>query len=332
MSKTTLALLEVHERGMHHMQCVRITQWPCVIGRALHADVVLSDPSVGAEHLRLEAAASGPVQAQVLDALNGVWQGRKQYSQGQSLSWGGGQVLRLGRSSLRLRLASDALPPQQPWRPSSGWEWLLTLAAVLMLFAVMLVDQWLSASSQQHWQRSVPMEVLGGLMALLFWTLPWSFIGKIWTGAAAFVTHLRIASLAGLGVSCCLMLTHVLAFSFSLPWLGQFDSAWIFMGMALAGWHHLRVASSLSRRVVTAIALGLMVLAIAWMLGERWQTRQRLTEHLFMQELYQPGWRWAQPVDMESYLQRLPELQAPLEAKRLQLEAQADADTPDDAD
>ena len=41
-----LAVLEVSERGRHLAQAVPIMRWPCTLGRAVHADAVLTDPAV----------------------------------------------------------------------------------------------------------------------------------------------------------------------------------------------------------------------------------------------------------------------------------------------
>ena len=47
------AVLEVRERGRHLAQAVPITRWPCTLGRAAHADAVLTDPALSYKIYRI---------------------------------------------------------------------------------------------------------------------------------------------------------------------------------------------------------------------------------------------------------------------------------------
>ena len=63
-----LALLEVLDRDGHVRQAVPVTSWPADVGRALDNTLVLDDPHVAAQHLRVDAYSEG-VFVQVGDTV-----------------------------------------------------------------------------------------------------------------------------------------------------------------------------------------------------------------------------------------------------------------------
>ena len=72
MNAVPLAMVEVSDRSGRLLVRHAVRHWPLTIGRALSADLVLDDPHVAGEHLRLDRDAEGVLRAQVLDTVNGV--------------------------------------------------------------------------------------------------------------------------------------------------------------------------------------------------------------------------------------------------------------------
>ncbi|APW39515.1 hypothetical protein RD110_21735 [Rhodoferax koreense] len=141
-----LALIEVLDRSGAIVQQLPVWRWPVTVGRALTNDLVLADPHVAAEHLRVEATSSpagARLAVEVLDTVNGVRHGHRRQARGSRFDWTDGDDISLGRLRLRVRLASAALAPEQVltrlrWRPVAA-----TLGLVLAFAALTTWQSWL---------------------------------------------------------------------------------------------------------------------------------------------------------------------------------------------
>lgn len=90
-------------------QRIRIDRWPATVGRAYRADVLLDDPYVSPEHLRLTNADGAGVLVEDLASLNGLYMsdGRR-VAQATATP---GSVMRVGHTKLRFCLGDQAVPP-----------------------------------------------------------------------------------------------------------------------------------------------------------------------------------------------------------------------------
>ena len=320
-----LFCLEVSERGHRQPLARHVTRWPFTVGRAASADCVLTDASVAPQHLRVERADDGRIEVEVLDSVNGVWLGRRHHGAGARFAWPPGQALALGRCQLLLRPGDAALAPTQRWRPITRGQVLLTLLALLGVAALAGWESWLGATAPGALARGLPLALVASFSSLLAWVLAWSVLGKLFTGATAFWTHVRIAALGGVAITLGFGALALLAFAASWPGLTRFESV---IGMAmlalLAGWH-LRVATPVSPRT---LAIGL---ALAWLaavgvrLGLQWQGQKRLGDEMYLSQLAPPGWRLARVQPVDAFVAGTGELKA-----KLQERLQDHSDAPDE--
>lgn len=319
-----LAVLEVRERGRHLAQAVPITRWPCTLGRAAHADAVLTDPALAAEHLRLDVDEAGCTRVRVLDTVNGVWLGRRHMRAGQSFAWPGGKTLSVGHTLLTLRLASARLAPPQPWRPASWQSFAVTVLALLAALAWVAVQTFLDMSMTGHLlSRILSRSVEAGLL-LLIWVLLWTVVSKLFAGYALFGRHLRIATLSALAFAACMSALHLAAFAFSWPVLARFDYSALFVGLAGASWLHLRASTPLPRRPLAVSVALLLLAALGLQLGLQWQAHKRLGQGtLYLSHLYPPGWRLAPAQPADDFMASARSLEQALAAR---LAEQADLD------
>lgn len=99
-----LGLLEVLDKHGVVVNRLLVTQWPVTVGRALSADLVIDDPHIAAEHLRISELDTGFVQVQVLNTVNGVRRGYGTLMQrGMRFDWTGSDDLGLGRCACGAR-------------------------------------------------------------------------------------------------------------------------------------------------------------------------------------------------------------------------------------
>ena len=112
MDHTAVALIEWLDGHGQVLRSSPVYGWPCVLGRAVQADVHLDDPCTAAEHAVLSLDGQG-VRLTVGDTVNGVLLGERHLSRGESAVMAAGQTCRLGHLRLRVRLPHEALAPER---------------------------------------------------------------------------------------------------------------------------------------------------------------------------------------------------------------------------
>lgn len=298
-----LGLIEVVDASGSAVARLGITRWPVVVGRDLTADLVLSDPHVAPEHLRIESSATGRTGVvQVLQTINGVRQGRKHYEAGQFFAWPVGEDIVMGHLRLRLRLADMPLEPEQslttiPWRTVGS-----TVALVLAMVTLALVQSWLKVSEPEKFAQ-VAVAVVGALLGgLALWAGLWALATRLFTGRAQFWRHVRIVGVVSLVESFVSGLGYLLAFVFSLESLAHFNfllsAPVVAIGIAF---QLLVIAPQRGRTLMSTVAVTTLVLVFAFM-GTNWLQNKRWTNQLYLSALFPPSWRLAPTVPVSQFL------------------------------
>jgi hypothetical protein len=298
-----LGLIEAVDASGAAVARLRITRWPVVVGRDLSADLVLSDPHVAPQHLRIEPSATGRIGVvQVLETINGVRQGRKHYQSGQFFGWPDGEDLVMGHLRLRLRLAEMPLAPEQSlttisWRPVAT-----TVALVLAMIALALVQAWLKVTESEKFAQ-VAVAVVGALLGgLALWAGLWALATKLFTGRAQFWRHVRIVGVVSLVEPLVSGLGYLLAFVFSLESLSRFNfllsAPVVAIGIAF---QLLVIAPQRRRALVTTVVVTTLVVVLAFM-GTNWLQNKRWTSQLYMSALFPPSWRLAPAVPVDQWM------------------------------
>lgn len=323
------AVLELVERGHRLAMALPVFAWPCTIGRAATNDLVLTEPSIGPSHVRLHHQEAGQYEVEVLDATNGVWQGRRHYQAGERFVWQAGQRLTLGRGvQLNLRSTAQPLTATQPWRPFSRSQGLLTAFALALLVLLSAWTTWQGATEAGAMARQLPAMLLWMLGGLLVWALGWSLMGKLFTGVTGFWRHVCIASVGMVVMALLDVLLSVLGFALSLPLLTRFASLVSMAMLAGVAWFHLRAATLVSARTLGLVVAGLLVLGAGAKLGLQWQTQKRIGDSLYMSTVLPPQWRWAPATEIDQFIQSTDGMREQLQT-RSQLEKDDDEDGDD---
>ena len=175
-------ILEIQARGLHHYQ--RLERFPVRVGRALDNDVILSDTSVSAHHLRLEQDEAGQVFIQNLSSENGTRLNGHSLGKEAALAPIPSQLL-LGNR--RLRLVSVETPVENTYmsRCSSVFaplckpRWALSL--LLLTVVALLGNDYLAIALQKE-----PLFYVSGLLPSLLWLLFWALLVG---GMTRLLTH-----------------------------------------------------------------------------------------------------------------------------------------------
>jgi hypothetical protein len=342
-------LLEVLDRSGAILQSMKVLHWPVTVGRALHADLVLTDSHVAGEHLRIDVpdddssddvahvdtpAAHGHATAprlvvHVLDTVNGVRKGRRQYGRDSHFDWNGEEELTLGRYRLRLRLAETALAPEQVLA-AFRWRRAATTLALLLAFAgLQFWGAWLGQTEPNKFGVGAAKMMAIGAAFALGWAGLAALLTKLFTGHPQFWRHLRIVLTAFVAAMLATSLLSMTAFAFGWTQLGRFGAQvdWAAIGIALLvqEW----VVSRNRRRWVQLTIVGslaaLGVGAAIWYASKDTQEGPRLAV------LYPPGWRLVAPVPVSQWVEESRGLRERLDV-RLRRDDESDDGDGDGAD
>lgn len=345
-TSAVLALLEVHDRSGALLQSLPVQRWPVTVGRALTNDLVLSDPHVAPEHLRIEApqtdvpldeavvtnavkATEGPLAVHVLETINGVRHGHTQHARGSRFDWSGADDLVLGRLRLRLRLAHAALEPEQllarfRWRSVA-----ITAALLLVFMAQGAWDTWLDNAELNHFGLNVAKQLGIVLGFTLIWAGGAALVSKLFTGHAHFWRHMRIVLGVSVGAAVLSTVASAAAFAFGSVLLARavpYIDWWALgLGLVLQWWAVAPPRRPWVRRVVVAGLLLVCVGLTAWFVNKDNQGEPRLAK------LYPPGWRLVAPVPVPQWLQESQGLRQRLD-ERLQDGDEDEGTNPGDPD
>ncbi len=329
MNAVPLAMVEVSDRSGRLLVRHAVRHWPLTIGRALSADLVLDDPHVAGEHLRLDRDAEGVLRAQVLDTVNGVALGRQRHDAGGAFVWNDIDTLDIGRLHLRVRLADSPLAPEQalprfPWGMAG-----LTVLAVLAAFAADFVTNWIQVDDPQKRAQRLPGQLLAMAGALGGWAGAWALLSKLFAGHPNFWRHVRIASMAFAGAVVLAALSNLLAFMFSWESLALHDELVWAAVAALAVYLHLLLVVLRRRVLLAGLVAGVSLLGAGTVLGSTWMQHKRLARDLYMASLFPPGWRVAPAVPVRQFVDEASALKARVDERRRTQEA-AGAEDDDD--
>jgi hypothetical protein len=312
---TKLAIVEVLDRDGHVRVNVPVTSWPVTIGRAIDCDVVLDDAHVAARHGTVTGAgdAGDALTLSVGETINGVQLGKRRIAARQSVALAPGDVLQIGNTRLRVRLASEALAAERPLLPGARSH----LLPVIGMSAALLM--WTIA---QHWLTSDPggryigylLLIVGLPIAALLWAGFWSVGSKLVRHRFDFWWHMRVLLL---------YLLIMDAVGAVLP-LAAFMSGWAFFariatlaGIALACamvLAHLVLILPSYRRGLTVTIASLFVAGASLLFTYNYQKQDRWFPDLYVTTLAPPVLRLAPTVETSTFLEEVRALKPVLDA------------------
>ena len=182
----------------------------CASARSYRSDVIIDDPAVAPDHLRVMQGEDGAIVVEAAsDSTGFAIDGERR----QRSLIDGDTVLRVGHTALRIRdetyaePAAAAIAVQRPRWVELG---ALIVAALLINGATL----WLDETSEPKLSRYVAGMVGLGAVVLL-WSGLWGLVSRIFAGTARFPRHLAIAAGAFLFYTVYSILAEALAFSLS---------------------------------------------------------------------------------------------------------------------
>lgn len=328
MPGATLAVIELLDRDGAVRQSVKVGAWPLCVGRAFDNDLVLDDPHTAPRHLRIAPDDGGQLTLTVGETLNGVQLNGRTLAAGEQAPLPAGPhdrplSLVLGRTQLRLRLASEVLAPEQALGVTrvltQGWP---TLAGLALAAALVLgFNTWLEAEPELL-AKSLASFAISALGVGIGWAGAWTLLSKVFAHRGHFGWHLRVMLLAALAWEALLAGSALLAFAFSWPWATDFNfvPAYAILGVML--YFHLQAVEPLHPRRTLGFAVGSALIGLGLSLWFNVQATDRAGSELYMNHLFPPALRVARPVELPQFMQGVAELQSRLDANARKADAQ----------
>jgi hypothetical protein len=318
---TAIALVEWVGRDGRVLRTQPVYAWPVTIGRALSCDVVLDDSHVAPEHASLDLHG-GSLLVRIGQTINGAAINHHHVLAGSQAALPAGDVLRLGTTRLRVRLASDQLAPEQPLtqhillqaipHPVAPARWVLLAGLFLALALAIIAEQWLDSdpdtSASTYLSRLL---AVGGVVAI--WTLLWALASKLFHGSLDYMAHLRRALSYSLAWSALGLALPAAAFMTGWPWLSRVADAGgsaLICALLLA---HLTLVLPSQRRALMAGFASLYLAGVGLNLWLNEQHQGRMFNELYVSTLLPPSFRLAQTVPPATLLQDVKATRAELD-------------------
>ena len=300
----TLALIETLDRDGQPRQVLRVSQWPVHIGRAIDCDLVLDDPHVAALHATLEMREDG-LHVVPAATVNGVRLGRASVVPGSTPLMPPSGQMTLGATTLRVRLASEALAPEQ--RLVDLHHHYERRHATVLVALIVIASLW---KGFDLWLAAVPgapgsalaWGYLSAPVGLIVWCAAWAIGSMLFQRRFAFWAHLQVALTWLLVAVLAEEVTKQLAFALSMPLIEKAGRLVFVAALAMMMWRHMGLLLPARRRAF-ALAIGsAVVVGGGLLLVDRSMQQEPLVGDLYLGTISLPGVRVAKPVSIDAFV------------------------------
>jgi hypothetical protein len=231
------------------------------IGRGYANHIVLDDPHVAPEHLRIERDTEGRLVVTDLGSINGLYlDGRRHRT--DRLVLDGDAPIRIGQTLLRVREASHAVAPERPaLLVRRSWPLLVLLGAIIL--GIELLGAW--RNDFRELKASTYIQPLLVVIATVgVWVSVWTLLCRLLTRTARFTSHFLIGLAALLAISVVNEIVDFSAFALSLPALLDMRSGFSLAIIGVAAFCHMRVIGPARLRLKLAGAVAVPALLIGY--------------------------------------------------------------------
>ncbi|QSQ25766.1 FHA domain-containing protein [Pyxidicoccus parkwayensis] len=265
--------LEVLEGdGVHARH--RLERFPASVGRGYTNDVILDDPKVSAEHLRIERREDGALVLRDVGSHNGTFR-VEPWTQLAELELTPDTRVSVGDTVLRFRARNhpveDTVVGPAPVAPRPRvFERPRTFAlALAALVGASLLEGYLTNYGRTDWGE-LTVSVVVPLALLLLWAGGWSVASRIARRQFHYRTHAAIGTLVLLGTIIIPALVTLVSFSLALG--GGLPVLHYLAFLGLMGWGlywHLRYVTRWdSRRLKRVLAVVTLVFGVLSRAGD----------------------------------------------------------------
>lgn len=298
----------------------RITAPEARIGRGYDNDVIVDDPYVAAQHLRVFRNETGQLVAEDMGSANGTFLdgGTNRLA---SIIVDGKHPIRIGQTYLRVREFGHEVERERLARPELRMLPIaLTMALGAAVLGITALVMWLSQTTEFR-ASSYVTPLLGFIAGLLAWVGVWALMSRIFSGQSRFLRHLLIA-LSGLLAS--LLYTQFAQFTaFALTWptavAYEYVASWTIL--AAACFFHLREVGRSRLLLKGAVVVTLLAAAIALQTLQQSEAFSNSGRRITVRRLLPPALRLAPLRDEGAFFDEIAKLRTRIDGERSQVKA-----------
>jgi hypothetical protein len=225
------------------------------IGRGYDNDLVLDDPFVAVQHVRIRRIENGALVAEDIGSANGMFIDRGRDNV-ERIILDGDRTIRIGHTQLRVRGASHTMPRERPFKPQMR-DWPVALVLGVAILGLEALSLWLSETNSPKLSRYLP-PLLEFPAYILTWSAVWAVLCRIFSGQARFERNLLIALVGWLALWVYDVFAKAVGFALSWYPVASYEYVIIYGGLAAICFCHLREIGpsrlGLKAGVVTALA------------------------------------------------------------------------------
>ena len=287
------------------------------IGRGYDNDVIIDDPYVAAQHLRVFRDEAGQLVAEDLGSTNGTFLdgGRTRLAR---VVVDGRHPIRIGKTYLRVRESHHEVERERmaaPERPT------LPVAAVAVLGGSLLglsaIQIWLAQTTELRASNYLA-PLLGIVAMVLVWAGIWALLSRIFSGSSHLLRNLLITLAGGLAFSLYYELARLLAFSWTWSAASTYQYVATWSILAAVCFLHLREVGRTRLKLKAAIVVGLLVVAVAFQTLQRSEAFSDDGRQYRAQQLMPPALRAVQLTEHNVFFGEIANLKTRLDSDRLQ--------------
>jgi Inner membrane component of T3SS, cytoplasmic domain len=296
---------------------VRLAGPEAHIGRGYDNDVVVDDPYVAAQHLRIFRDEAGRLVAEDLGSANGMFLDRGKDRLAR-IPLDGKLPIRIGQTFLRVRDRTHEVERERIV-PAQRGQWRIAAAAGLgaTTFGIDALKSWLTETGEPRvFNYATALLVLAAI--ILAWVGMWVLLARIFSGQGRFLNNLLIALAGTIAFFVFNELAQYLSFgwTWSAPASYEYIAAWLILGLTC--FLHLREVGSTHLWPKGAVVTALLVIAIAVQTLQRSEAFSVSGRQAVAQVLMPPVFRAVRLQDQDSFFGEIANLKAKLDSDRAQ--------------
>jgi pSer/pThr/pTyr-binding forkhead associated (FHA) protein len=315
--------IEILSRTGEVLHRHQVADVPIQIGRAYDNDFILDDVHTAAHHAVVDVTEDGKLCLRDLGSKNGLFYLGKRQTQ---VLIDGHSVVRLGQTSLRIRTTDFAVDEEAFDTNNYNWEGLPPALTGILMICLMAFSSIWAGETEKFAPVRYLMAMAGILSVGLIWSGIWTFANRLFAGHARFGRHVFIAACGMVVLEIFGHLSGLVAFAFSLETLSRYGSHIAIAFGATMVYFHLTTIKPRATRRAMGTAIGLAIMGSAFMLMTNYQRSGKLTDELYMREMYSPSLRVSKNHSLDQFMVNAAKLKADVDGERSKIVNQGDSD------
>jgi hypothetical protein len=285
------------------------------IGRGYDNDVIVDDPYVAVQHVRVFRDESGHLVAEDIGSANGMFLDRDKSRQARIVI-DGERPIRVGHTYLRIRETSHMVPRERSGR-LEGRAVPIALGAALgaAVLGLQALSVWVAEVDEPRASHYV-QSLLGIGVLVVIWVAMWAILSRIFSGQARLERNLLIALT---GVLAFLVYSEFAQFaSFALTWRAPVTYDYVVMWSIVAAscFFHLRTVGPSALRLKGVVVVGLLALVIAAQTLTQSELHAEFGQQNYLRRLLPPSLRLAPVQDETAFFSEIEQLKTKLDRDR----------------